>query len=173
MDPCRPCGESPSLPLSLCTHAAATVTTPPPPCSPCSNIRPSHPPSLFQASPELWTPVSLQPHNGTKQDLGGWGRITHRRLELPACLPAHSSLRLRGGWTTEQDVLTVKSRTTTGGGLLCCNCILLYLWFLDAEVVFWINATLTKHEMNLFCFLFIRSAYNNLIILINADILKE
>lgn len=80
----------PSLPLHLPIHHTAILG--------------SQIPSLFQPSPERWTPVSRQPHNGTKQDLGGWGRITHRRLEHPACLPAHPSLRLRWGWTTEQDI---------------------------------------------------------------------
>jgi len=60
--------------------------------------------SFLQTPPECWTPVSRQPHNGTKQDLGGWGRITHRRLELTVGLPAHPSVRLRWGSTAEQDI---------------------------------------------------------------------
>lgn len=99
-------GESPSPAFLFAHRVLPPLLSSQPPQLPIhyKGILDSQIPSLLQASPEHWTPVLRQPHNGTKQDLGGWVRITRRRLECPACLPAQPSLRLRWGWTAEQDI---------------------------------------------------------------------
>lgn len=117
--------------FSLCTQSATTtaiVTTPQLPIL-YKGILDSQIPSLLQASPEHWTPVLRQPHNGTKQDLGGWVRITRRRLECPACLPAQPSLRLRWGWTAEQDISLWRCVDCKSQGLQQVLPLLQNLWY--------------------------------------------